>query len=433
MEMKEDQILKTLEEWNFWNQNIGKYVGNKRKYTTQMEGYLKEREIITLSGPRRAGKSTIMYQLMQNIIQKEDVKQTLYVNFEDPSFLPYLKPELLENIYDAYRTNINSSKKAYLFLDEIQNIEGWEKWVRSYYDKKEDIKFIISGSSSKLLSSEFSSLLTGRFVNFQIFPLSFAEYLEFKEYKLPKKILKQDIRKIGHYLKEYMKFGGFPDMALKKENEMKTKTLEQYFESMIMRDVVERYKIRDILSLKQAAVFCITNISKEFSFNSLRKSLKISLDTAKDYVTFMEQAHIFFQLPYFSYSLKEVMARNRKIYAIDVGLRNSVSKSFSSDLGRLAENLVYLKLTRDNNEIYYWKGKNEVDFILKNKTMRAINVCYNNTIPEREIKSLIEALEEFKLKEGWIITNTKEGDEKKMGKVIRYIPLYKFLLSDSNK
>ncbi|MBI5225196.1 ATP-binding protein [Candidatus Micrarchaeota archaeon] len=424
--MEKEQIISVLEEWNFWNRDIGKQVGKNRHYTEKIEKFLKEREIITISGPRRAGKSTIMYQLMDRIARKEKIQQVLYVNFEEPSFLPFLSTDFLEQIYDAYREKINPDKKAYLFLDEIQNVEGWEKWVRSYYDKKENVKFVISGSSSKLLSSEFSSLLTGRFVNFEVFPLSFREFLDFRGFELPIKALKEDERKIKYHLNEYFEFGGFPEIALKSDSEAKTKTLEQYFESIIARDILERFKVRDVLSLKRAAVFGMTNISKEFSYNTLRKSLKISLGTAQEYATFMEQAYLLFQLQYFSYSLKEVMARNRKLYAVDSGLRNAVAKSNTQDSGRLAENLVYLHLRTLGKDIHYWKGLKEVDFIVKEKGLLAMNVSYGQNIGDREIQSLNEFKKEYPKSDLLIIT--KDLEQTKDG--IIYVPLWKWLLEE---
>jgi predicted AAA+ superfamily ATPase len=207
--MEKRIILKVLEEWNFWNNDIFKQLGMPRSYSDRIGRFLDEREAITISGPRRSGKSTIMYQLMDKVAKRHAIEQTLYVNFEDPAFLPFLSVGLLEEIYDAYRENINPSKKAFIFLDEVQNIPAWEKWVRSYYDKKENVKFVISGSSSKLLSSEFSTLLTGRSVNFEVFPLSFKEFLEFKGLPLSKVPLKAEQRKIRYHLNEYLRFGGF--------------------------------------------------------------------------------------------------------------------------------------------------------------------------------------------------------------------------------
>ncbi|MFH1682280.1 MAG: ATP-binding protein [Candidatus Woesearchaeota archaeon] len=427
--MDKELLIKVLEEWNFWNKDISKQVGRERAYTKEIEKFLPEREIITLSGPRRAGKSTIMYQFIQKISQSGGMDQILYINFEEPAFLPYLSTDLLEQIYDTYRENINPDKKSYLFLDEVQNIPAWEKWVRSYYDKKEDVKFIITGSSSKLLGSEFSSLLTGRFVNFEIFPLSFKEFLEFRGFEIPAKILKESERKIRFYLKEYLQFGSFPEIVLKDDETVKIKVLEQYFESMLMRDVVERYQIRDVLSLKQAAVFGLTNISKEFSYNTLRKSLKVSLESAKNYSFYLEQAFILLSLPFFSYSMKEVMARNRKLYAIDTGIRNAISKSFAPDLGRLAENVVYLHLRRKTKEIHYWKEKGEVDFVVKDTVLVPINVTIGKSTPKREKRSLLDFLDKFKLKEAVLITDNEEGEETENGKTIRKIPLWRWLLS----
>ena len=369
-----------------------------------------------------------MHQLIKKIAERNGVETTLYVNFEEPGFLPYLSLNFLDCIYDVYRERVNPSKKAYIFLDEIQNVPGWEKWVRAVYDKKENVKIIISGSSSKLLSSEFSSLLTGRVVNFVVFPLSFAEFLDFKGIRVPDKVLKNDERIIRYYLNEYIEFGGFPEIVLKKDNEVKKTVLQQYFESMIMKDVVERYNVRDVLSLKSAAVFGLTNVSKEFSFNSLRKFLKISLDTAKDYINYLEQAYILFQLPYFSYSPKEVMVRNRKLYAVDTGLRNAVSKTFTPDKGRLLENITYLHLKRTKKDVYYWKEKREVDFVINGKTPIPINVTCSKEDLKREEEGILNFLDRFKVKEGIIITDEEEKERKINNRLIRYIPVWKFLL-----
>jgi predicted AAA+ superfamily ATPase len=369
-----------------------------------------------------------MYQLMDKIARKHSIEQTLYVNFEDPAFLPYLTVDLLEGIYDTFRENVNPSKKAFIFLDEVQNIPAWEKWVRSYYDKKENVKFIISGSSSKLLSSEFSTLLTGRSINFEVFPLSFKEFLDFKGMKVPEKPLKADERKLRYHLNDYLRFGGFPEVALKSDENVKLKLLEQYFESMLMRDVVERYQIRDVLSLKKAAVFGLTNIAKEFSYNSLRGSLKVSLDTAREYSSYLESAFILFQLPFFSYSMKEVMARNRKIYAVDTGLRNAVSKSFSTDYGRIMENAVYLHLRRRSRELSYWRDAGEVDFVLGGKAPEPINVTSGVPEPPREKKAMQDFMDKYKVREGTIITKD-EGSEETLGKkTLKRVPLWEFLL-----
>lgn len=426
--MEKRIILNVLEEWNFWHQDISKQLGKERAHSCRIMDFMGEREAITISGPRRSGKSTIMYQLMDKVAEHHGIEQTLYVNFEDPSFLPYLSVNLLEEIYDTFRDSVSPSKKAFIFLDEVQNIPAWEKWVRSYYDKKENVKFIISGSSSKLLSSEFSTLLTGRSVNFEVFPLSFREFLGFKGIPATDSPLKADERRIRYHLNEYLRFGGFPEVVLKSEGNVKLKLLEQYFESMLMRDVVERYQIRDVLSLKRAAVFGLTNISKEFSYNNLRTSLKISLDTAREYSSHLESAYILFQLPFFSFSMKEAMARNRKIYAVDTGLRNAVSKSFTSDYGRIIENVVFLHLRSRAKDLSYWKDTGEVDFVVRDKQPRPINVTSGDEEPGREKKALLGFLGKFKGREGLIITDEEESEEMAGDRILKRVPLWKFLL-----
>jgi uncharacterized protein len=417
--LEDKKILAILLEWNeFWKKDI-----KAREITKDICNSV-GKEVIDLVGVRRSGKSTILALIIKELKIKED--QILYVNFEEPAFVNYYSLDLLDKILDIYRLNINSDKKPYIFLDEIQLIPEWEKWVRKIRELDSAYIFV-TGSSSKLLSKEFGTALTGRHISFQIMPLSFKEYLIFKNKKLPKTNL-EIIKNRIIYLKEFNKYlveGGFPQTTLKPNKQL----LKNYFEDILYKDIAVRYNIRDLNALRKLANYCITNISNPISYNSLRNLYKLSLDSIRSYMSYFEEAYLLFTVPIFSYSLKVQEQNPRKLYTIDNGLRNAVSFKFSEDEGRLAENLVFIELKRKQKEMYYWKSKGEIDFVIKNKdnSVDLINVCYANDIPIREVDSINEFKVQYsKLKINKCIILTKDTERK--DKLIEYIPLWKWLL-----
>ncbi len=421
-----------LGEWNPWWENkelIKEFSGFYRKKYESLIKSIEIREIIVIVGVRRAGKSTLMYQMIESLLKKGiGAEQILFVNLDDKSF----NNESLEEIYSAYRENINPSKKAYVFFDEIHRKDEWEAWIKKKYDLKENCKFVVSGSCSYLLKREYSSLLTGRNLTFEIFPLSFEEYLFFKNLPFNKNLIKKGItlkskNEIIHNFKNYLEQGGFPEIFFAKD-EFKFKILKQYFDDILYKDIISRHQINS-KNAGDLALYLITNFTSRISLRNLRNSLGISYDSIKDYLSYYIEAYLFFNLEFFSYSVKEQKARASKIYCIDNGLRNAVSFKFSKDEGKLAENLVFIELKRREKEIFYWENKGEVDFIVKeNDNLTAINVCYSDEIDSREINSLEEFGEEFKTKTKKMIILTKNTEKKQGG--IEFIPLWKWLLAN---
>lgn len=429
--------IEKLNEWNPWWENaelINKLKGKYRQEYEQLINSIGIKEITIITGVRRSGKSTIMYYMISNLLKKGiSEKQILFVNFDDKK----LSQDSLDEIYQEYRKNLNPEKKAYIFLDEIHKKEGWESWIRKKYDLKTDDKFIISGSCSYLLKKEYSTLLTGRNLTFEIFPLNFKEFLLFKGIELNKENLKKGIvlekSKIAilSNLKEYLNLGGLPEVVLKQE-QFKNQVLKQYFDDILYKDIIDKYNLNS-QKTRDLALFLMTNFTSLISLRNLRNSLGIAYDSIKDYVSYFKEAFLFFTLEHFSYSLKEQKTLPSKIYCIDNGLRNAVSFKFSKDEGKLAENLVFIELKRKEQEVYYWQSerKEEVDFIIKNKdnTITAINVTYVDEINEREISSLLKFQEKFKKTEEMIIlTKETEKTEKIENKTIKFIPLWKWLL-----
>ena len=422
-----------LVEWNPWweSKEVSEELKAKpRPQYSQLLESVSIKEITIITGVRRSGKSTLMYQIIDNLLKEgTDPKQILFVNLEDKKLIE----DSLQDIYESYRQNINPDKKAFVFLDEIHRKKGWETWIRKKYDLKTNNKFVISGSCSYLLKKEYSTLLTGRNLTFEVMPLSFEEFLLFNNIAINKNniqkgvLLEKTKMQVLKKLDEYLALGGFPEIVFKQKN-FKTKLLEQYFDDILYKDIIDRYNLNS-QKTKDLALYLITNFTSLISLRNLRNSLKISYDTTKDYLAYYKEAFIFFTVDHFSYSFKEQKTLASKIYCIDNGLRNAVSFKFSKDEGRLAENCVFIQLKRQDKQPYYWKNKNEVDFVIKNadNSLEAINVSYTDEINERETKGLHEFKKEFrKTKKLTIIT--KDTEKKENG--INFIPLWKWLLTE---
>jgi len=423
--------LSILNEWNPWWENKGlikDLEGTPRPFYKHLLDSVEVKEITVITGVRRSGKSTLMYQIISSLLKKGvNPRQILFVNLEDKK----LVKSSLEDIYMAYRENLNPSKKAYIFLDEIHRKDGWESWIRKKYDLKTNDKFVISGSCSYLLRKEYSTLLTGRNLTFEVFPLTFEEFLLFNNIKINRENLRRGIIldktkiPILNSLKKYLNFGGFPEVFFKKDD-FKTKLLEQYFDDIIYKDIIDRYNLNS-QKAKDLALYLLTNFTGTVSLRNMRNSLGISYDTIKDYIAYFKEAFLVFILDHFSYSFKEQKTLASKTYCIDNGLRNAVSFKFSKDEGKLAENLVFLELRRRGEDVYYWKNGGEVDFIIKEKNslLKAINVSYTDEIKERELKPLLEFKERFKRTDKLIVI-TKDL-EKRSGET-RFVPLWRWLL-----
>jgi len=373
--MDETTIINVLQRWNCWKKGIDS--GIKRFfYIRKIFPFLERKEVIVLKGTRRSGKSTIVKQLILELIKKGvDRKQTLYLNLEDYNFANHLNTDLFEKVLNSYKKYTLNNKKIYFFIDEIQKISEWEKWIRTKYDLNENIKFIITGSSASLLSKELSTLLTGRNLSFHIFPLSYAEFCVFNK--------KGDID-------EYLKFGGFPEVVLEKDVDKKPYLLNQYFEDIVFKDIVDRYNIRNSKQLVELAKYIITTSGSKVSINKLSKVFGIAKDTISTYISYMVDAYLLYEVTFFSYSAKirHDVTKLPKFYVLDNGLINVADIKFSSNQGQMYENAVLVNLVTKHNNVSYWSDSNsEVDFIIDNK---AINVTATNEIKERESRGLNE-------------------------------------------
>lgn len=438
--MDKNEIIKILEDWNFWKKDLDIGIG-RSYYLNKLKNLLAANQVIVITGARRSGKSYIMRQLANNLfsggVNKKDV---LIVNFEDPRFTR-LDARALQEIYEVYLEFLAPGEKPYLFLDEIQEVAGWERWVRMMHELNK-AKIIISGSNAKLLSKELSTLLTGRHIDLTVFPLSLNEYLNFNNIYIKDTLdlINKNIE-IKGLLWKYLEFGAFPKVVLAEE---KNQILLNYFEDILNKDLIKRFKIRKTEGIKSLAKFYLGNISSLMTFSSIERFLGVSADTIEKYSYYFESAYMFFFLKRFSYKVKEQEKSPRKVYAIDTGLVNTVGFRFSQNTGRLAENLVFLELKKDEIKnpdlgLYYWKDlrHREVDFVIKEgfNVKQLIQVCWDLNRPEtknRELKPLLKAMGEFNLKKGIIITEDYEAVEEVRGDRIEYIPLWKWLMGFSS-
>ncbi len=375
-----------------------------------------------VSGIRRCGKSTIIQQIRQ--INKD---KNYFINFDDNRLYNF-EIDDFEKLNEAF-LELFGEENTYYF-DEIQNIDGWERYVRRLYN--EGKKIFVTGSNAVMLSKEFGTHLTGRNIQIELFPFSFKEFLRWKKIEIKKNDFHSPviIAKIKNVFFEYLKVGGLPEFIQTSNYNF----LKSLYNDILYRDVIARYNIRNEKTLIELLHFLISNISKEISYNSLKKMLGLSnAITVKEYINHFEQSYLVFNINKFDYSLKKQLTNPKKIYVIDTGLANSISFKFSDNMGRQLENVVFLQLKRLGNEIYFHRGKYECDFIIreKDRIIKAIQVTqtlFDDKTREREILGLVEAMQEYNLEKAIILTAEEKESITIDDLSIEVIPIWEWLL-----
>ncbi len=423
-------IKEGLTFWNPWWVKKDYKMPDMKARGADVRPLFERKEVLALTGVRRSGKTSLMRLIIGDLLEAVEPKQIMYVNLEDPTF----ERADLEEIYRNYEELMLPGDGQYLFLDEIQRVPGWERWVKKMYDSRRKVKITITGSNSSLLKSEFSTHLAGRNLTYEVFPLSFGEHLAFNGVAVSTEAeLLASRSAINHHLDAYMRFGGYPEVVLEDKEEMKVALLKEYFSAILSRDVLARYDVKERAKLERLAGYLLTNSPGEVSAKSLSKIVDLNIKTVQEYIEHLESVYLFFFVNHFSYSLKAQFTYPRRVYCVDVGMKNAVGFSFSSDVGRLMENLVYLKL-RTMGDVYYWRDRDgDIDFVLKQgKTVsQLIQSCCDmgdEKTKKREINGLMRAMEHFKMDDGTIITWEREGIERIDGKNIHYKQFWKWLL-----
>jgi len=359
-----------------------------------------------LTGVRRSGKSTLLKQLMRHhhSVNYFNLEDSRTAGFEVGDFL------IVEELFSEFKGNL-----PILCFDEIQNIPGWERYVRDAVDRNKTV--VITGSNANLLSQELGAKLTGRHLDFEVFPFSYREFLAY--FKL---VPGTDS------FKTFISEGGFPGYL----NIGKKEVLSTLVSDILIRDIFSRYNLRNQEVYRRMVQYLLSNTGKEISFNNLKNTFEVgSASSVMDFLNYLTDAYLLFLVPRYDTSLK-VQSRNpRKVYAIDQGLVNFSSVSGSPDRGRLLENTVYLQLRRQGREVWYFKGKKECDFICREgkDNYSAIQVSWEVGLQneKREVDGLLEAMNHLNLTEGRIITFNQEDKFIKEGKTIRLVPGWKWL------
>ena len=422
-----------MPEESFFNRKIADYLESPlpslipRDTVITLENKL--RRAITIVGPRRSGKTYVMFSMIGNLISSIPKERTLYLNFEDID-LNSLNIREVKNLIDhMYTTYEKHGSTLYLFLDEVQEIDDWEILVRNLIDESR-FSVVITGSSSKLLSSEISTRLRGRTLTYTLTPLTFAEFLKFRNFRLDEKISTRGIIRIRNFLEEYMEYGGYPEVVLFKNERLRL--LNEIMNLAIERDIIERYGYRNshilkmlILNLSLSSIF---SINKFYNY-ARNQSYQVGKDTLYSYVSSLEDNNIIFGIHNFRTSALKSQKTLAKYYFVDNGL---LRISGNMDLFRKMENLVFMSLARTHGreKIFYYRTKSEreIDFLVNDDPVQLINVTYtmkNFETREREIKSLIEASRELGTSKLTIVTMDEEGEDEN----IRITPLWKFLLN----
>lgn len=343
--MLPDQSLKTiLAEWSFWDIPPLSSITRKISLPERLHDDL----VFIIQGVRRGGKSTLLTQLPQHY--HLPYSQCFFCNFEDPRLLNHLNHTLLSQIVQLARSEMDPEQPCYFFFDEIQNVKEWEKWLHTQLERPRKNYYIVTGSNSCLLSGEFATALTGRHITVELFPFSFAEC----------KVLFPD-----YTLEDYLRSGGFPRSLV---YEKPYHLLQEYFNDIILRDVLKRVHSRTPEAIKQVAKMAFERCGSELSYRKIAAIMGLTVDTVKSYLEACEQAYLLFECPFFAFSEKKQLIKQKKYYPIDPGLRHAIITTTGKDRGKSLELLIYLHLRKTHEQVYYWQEihQGEVDFIAVN-------------------------------------------------------------------
>jgi len=419
---------------DFYERDLPTPVARERKYF-EIEG-----KADTVIGMRRTGKTWFCYQkmveLLESGIEKEKI---LYLNFEDDRLLGFDVGhfQYVLNIYFGKYPE-HKDCKCYFFFDEIQRIDQWEIFIRRLLDT-ENVQVYLTGSSSKLLSSEIATSLRGRSMSIEIFPFSFGEFLKYHGLFLdkPKTFGTRTSSTLRKAIKAYLETGGFPEVQ-KQERHVRLEILQGYIDAVMLKDIIERYNVGNVTALKHMVGSVMASPGGKFSvnkfYNTLRSmAVKCTKNSLYEYLDYLADAFVVSKVPIHTRSEKARLINPNKIYTIDTGLLNAMAFRNSSDYGSLLENMVFMHLRRNTNDIEYVKTKDgyETDFFVRNKAsgdMRLIQVCWDVSDKktfERELRGLQSAMAEFKISTGTIVT---WDDEMKLGGKINVVPVWKWLL-----
>ena len=378
-------------------------------------------EIRIITGVRRVGKSSMLQAVRQ------ELGGEYYMNFDDERLIDFTVKDfqkLLEVFLELY------GDQDRFYFDEIQNVPGWERFVRRLYDMNKEI--FITGSNASLLSRELGTHLTGRYIPFTLYPFSFREFLKYKKIRVNLDRLGTKSKvKLLKALKEFLEVGGIPRYVIERDETY----LRVLYESVLFRDLIVRFDITEVKALRTLAKYLMSNYARLVSLRQLKSVTHLkSISTIANYLEYLQDAYLFTLVPKYSYSLKDAANAPRKVYAIDLGLANVIGFNFSQNTGHKLENAVLLELKRRNQgEVYYYRnGESECDFLIQRGTqiMQAIQVTASITSKnqERELDGLVNAMDKFNVPTGVVISLEQRAEIEHKGRTIQVFPIYEWLL-----
>ncbi|HEX4045263.1 MAG TPA: ATP-binding protein [Gammaproteobacteria bacterium] len=361
--LSDQHVIDVLHDWSFWETSPPSAISRQLELPKQLHTDL----ALVIQGVRRCGKSTLLAQLPK--YYNFPLAQCYYCNFEDPRLMDELNHRLLSRIVTLARKKIPTDNPCYFFFDEIQNVQEWEKWLHTQLERPQNNYFILTGSNSRLLSGEFATALTGRHITLELFPFSFAEY----KLLFPKK-----------NLEDYLLSGGFPrPLTFGQPYQL----LQEYFHDIIFRDVLKRVHARTPQAIKQVAKMAFDSCGSELSFRKIAAVTDLSVDTVKSYLEACEDAYLLFACPYFAFSEKKQLSKQKKYYPIDSGMRYAITSTTGRDLGKSLELMIFLRLRQTHEQVFYWHElhKGEVDFVtMQGKTITPYQVTWEGLQPRHE-------------------------------------------------
>lgn len=397
-----------------------------RSYLTRHDSHdmdilLSSHLIKLITGPRRVGKST------QALLMLKD-KNFAYLNFDNQPLLDAWDANLvmrtLDDVFPGYE---------YILLDEVQNLPSWDLWVSELYRQGKNL--VITGSNAKMLSSEMATVLTGKYLQVEMFPFSLEEFFDW--HKLDLHALEESHKiEASVLIDDYMRNGGYPEVVASRQ--LTRGYLDTLFDSIVWKDVAKRHNVRNITDLNDLALYLVSNFCNPISANELAIELGLSsVNTTKKFMDYLHEPYLFYYLPRYNNKLKLMKKAPRKVYVVDNGFVAAKAFSLSDNLGRLLENQVFIELMRRGYDVdktlFYYRSRNdkETDFVLRHGTHieRLIQVCYDMSTPKterREVDSLIECAEELKCNNLVIVTNNDTRIIEKNGYKISVVPIASF-------
>jgi hypothetical protein len=399
--------------------------GTERKKLQVVPKYIQLPHVIVITGLRRVGKSVFLRQVISKFYSDSEF---YYINFEDERFLSFNAGDF-NQIYEILVELFGEHKT--FFIDEIQNMKNFQNFVRRFYDN--GFKFFITGSNANLLSNEIGTRLTGRHIDITIHPFSFTEYLDYNKINISSDsvYLAEEKAKIKYAFGNYLVCGGMPEMIKYNEPEI----LIRIYNDIVIKDIAVRYNVANLYEMRDIYQHLITNFAKKFSFTKIQKIIGLgSVNTVKNYITYLADTNFVFIVNKFDYSFKKQIVNEKKLFVADNGFIPLISTKLTKDRGWLLENLVFNECNKSHKVYYFNENKKECDFVIEKdgKIENAIQVCSELNIEnrDREYKGLLEAVNFFKLKQGMILTADQEEIIKIEDKKIVVKPVWKWLLSD---